>query len=279
MELCGSLSLETLGSVLPVFQALFPYDVYLDISDREHFIYVAQPQSFKLDVKVGDDITPGSMAAEMLSTGRPTYARVTQETTLYGVPYIAKGLPLIKENSVIGTMTLAMNVDDLEQMEALSQRLLKFLDQSNIKVQELTSSAEELAATATEMIRQGESTQQESSNMFKSISEVQKIAQQSHVLSINTSIEASRMGQAGRSFLVISQHMLDLAATSLNSSRSINDGLNRFQSDLKTTLDSLTVIDQVAQQQAADISALAEATSQVTGFAEDFGKISLFKFD
>jgi len=278
VELSDHLTLDVVGLALPIFQALFPYDVYLDLTDRERTLFVVQARSFHLDVAVGDPVRPGSMAAEMLATGQPAYARATAETTMFGFPYIAKGIPLTQRGSVIGTLSLAMNVDDLEQMESLSKRLLGFLEQSNAKVRELSASAQELAATAAGMIKQGEITQQESVQMYKTLTEVQKLARQSHVLSINTSIEASRLGQSGRSFLVIAQNMQNLAAVSLESSRAIDEGLNRFQADLQATLDSLSMINEVVQRQASDINSLAEASSEVAQVAAAFGRISLFQF-
>lgn len=279
MELSPQLTLDQIGLALPVFQALFPYDVYIDVSDRERFVYVAQAQGFQLDVKPGDPIPRGSMAEKMFATGKPTAARATRETTLFGFPYIARGIPLLQDGVVIGTMSLAMNVDDMEKMEELSKRLLNFLEVSNQRIQELSAGSQELAATATQMIDEGEVTRRESQKMLASLSEVQKIAKQSHVLSINTSIEAARLGDAGRSFQVISQYMQNLASSSLEAGDTIDKGLTSFQADLSATLNSLGSINHVVQRQTVDIVEMANAGREVEGLAEALSQISLFNFD
>lgn len=278
LELISPLTLEALGAALPIFQALFPYDVYIDLTDREHFRYVAQAQSFRLSVKVGDTIPKGSMAEEMFRTGQSTFVRATRETTLFGFPYIARGIPIFEKGEVAATMSLAMNVDDMERMEELSGKLLEYLENMNLRIQELSAGAQQMSSTATQMIQQGEVTQKESLQMRSSLAEVQKLAQQSHVLSINTSIEAARLGTAGQSFLVISQHMQNLANSSLESSKSINNGLGHFQTNLQATLESLGSINTVVQNQASDISSLATNSREVEVLAQNLSNISLFNF-
>lgn len=278
LELTPPLTLPALGAALPIFQALFPYDVYIDLTDREHFLYVAQARGFSLSVHAGDPIPRGSMAEEMFRTGQPTFTRVTRETTLFGFPYIARGIPIFQEGQVIATMSLAMNVDDMERIEELSGKLVEYLANTNLRIQELSAGAEQMAATATKMIQQGELTQQESHQMLSSLAEVQKLAQQSNVLSINTSIEAARLGSEGQSFLVISQYMQDLANSSLESSKTINKGLEHFQGNLRATLESLDSIHSVVQNQASDIASLAATSQEVEVLAHNLSTISLFNF-
>jgi len=278
LELTPPLTLPTLGAALPIFQALFPYDVYMDITDRQQFLYVCQAKSFTLSVKAGDPIPQGSMAEEMFRTGKPTFARATRETTLFGFPYIARGIPIFENGEVVATMSLAMNVDDMERMEELSQRLAEYLEQISNRTKELSVGAEELATTASAMIKQGESTQKESHQMASSLEEVQKLAQQSNVLSINTSIEAARLGNAGRSFLVIAQYMQDLANSSLESSKTINKGLELFQENLEATLESLNAINSTVQKQALDIASLAKSSQEIEVLSHDLANISLFYF-
>jgi len=218
------------------------------------------------------------MAEEMFRTGKPTFARATRETTLFGFPYIARGIPIFENGEVVATMSLAMNVDDMERMEELSQRLAEYLEQISNRTKELSVGAEELATTASAMIKQGESTQKESHQMASSLEEVQKLAQQSNVLSINTSIEAARLGNAGRSFLVIAQYMQDLANSSLESSKTINKGLELFQENLEATLESLNAINSTVQKQALDIASLAKSSQEIEILAHDLANISLFNF-
>jgi len=59
------------------------------------------------------------------------------------------------------------------------------------------------------------------------LNEVQAISIQSHILAINTAIEASRAGESGASFRVISQEMRSLAANSSAVAESIRQGLAR----------------------------------------------------
>jgi methyl-accepting chemotaxis protein len=59
------------------------------------------------------------------------------------------------------------------------------------------------------------------------LSEVQAISTQSNILAINTAIEASRAGESGASFRVISQEMRSLSASSSAVANSIHLGLSR----------------------------------------------------
>lgn len=96
------------------------------------------------------------------------------------------------------------------------------------------------------------------------LNEVQAISMQSHILAINTAIEASRAGESGASFRVISQEMRSLAANSSSVADSIHQGLSRT---------SLVVEDGIASSISAsstELDAAVHASSSIQTMINNF---------
>ncbi|MEA9393217.1 methyl-accepting chemotaxis protein [Acerihabitans sp. TG2] len=96
------------------------------------------------------------------------------------------------------------------------------------------------------------------------LDEVQAIGMQSHILAINTAIEASRAGESGASFRVISQEMRALAANSSTVASSIHQGLSRT---------SLVVEDGIASSisaSSAEMDAAVHASSSIQTMINNF---------
>ena len=80
--------------------------------------------------------------------------------------------------------------------------------------------------------------------LMSNIKEIQQVAQQTHILSINSSIEAARVGSVGAGFAVIAKHIQELA----NESSAANDHSERQMNEL------VVMINDIAGVRTADIA-------------------------
>ncbi len=103
------------------------------------------------------------------------------------------------------------------------------------------------------------------------ISEVQKtsrilteISAQSGVLAINAAIEAARVGDAGRSFVVIADEIRKISDNAKKSSDNIEDALRGLQKDMQMALKALFQMKNYLENQEFAISQLSQNIENIT---------------
>lgn len=97
---------------------------------------------------------------------------------------------------------------------------------------------------------------------------VQTISMQSHLLSINAAIEASRAGASGQAFKVVAQEVRALAANSHGAAARIGGSLTRIRAILKDGLE------QNAAKLSCDLEHIAETAQAVTQLQSSFDRMS-----
>jgi methyl-accepting chemotaxis protein len=97
---------------------------------------------------------------------------------------------------------------------------------------------------------------------------VQTISMQSHLLSINAAIEASRAGAAGQAFKVVADEVRGLAANSHAAATRIGGSLARINDMLRQGLE------QNAAQSACDLGHISETAQAVTRLRTSFDRIA-----
>ncbi len=120
-----------------------------------------------------------------------------------------------------------------------------------------------------ESIREAVKELQEQSNAIGNIMDsVQDIADQSHILAVNASIEAARAGDHGRGFTVVSQEIKSLAEQSKDSTnrvRSILEGTrDRIESVLTATGEAGKAVDEGLSQGAIASQSLSRLSESVS---------------
>lgn len=104
------------------------------------------------------------------------------------------------------------------------------------------------------------------------VSEVQKIASQINLLSLNAAIEAARAGESGRGFAVVADEVRKLANFSAQIGEQINSSVNEFGDQLKAAIgQARTSVTKSHNQQRQNIDVIDSTMEQI---ATELGSIS-----
>ena len=137
-----------------------------------------------------------------------------------------------------------LQIDDLNQIvESMQQTSLSIADAAKT-----TREASEQAAAAARLVRDGRQRMElmvqsargieEDSKRINRISDaITRIANETHMLSLNASIEAARAGDHGRGFAVVAEQVGQLAEDSAQSSAEIQALAKQVESDAARSLD------------------------------------------
>jgi len=178
---------------------------------------------------------------------------------------IAGPMELSRPMSRVAAAVLSSWLKELEHQQALAgttAQVGRALDALTGKV----ASAAEIAHGA---LRRTEAASSAAGERLAAVDEslraVQGISQQSRMLAINASVEATRAGDGGRAFGIIAREMLTLADDARAAS-------NRIQGTLKDVGGAVTALDQAGQASADEasrlVSALGEVVQQLEGLRD-----------
>ncbi len=108
-----------------------------------------------------------------------------------------------------------------------------------------------------------------SEQIIKILSSVKAIADQTKLIGLNASIEAARVGEAGRVFSVVASEIRNMSQNSKETAVNIEKLTNEIQDSLKKTIEiSQSTLENV-EQQAAGIEETTASTEEVLNITND----------
>lgn len=167
-----------------------------------------------------------------------------------------------------GTGKQEQAVSDLKQiMEQLTQELNKSAESSSEIFVETGMTTEKIKETQSQMTLLQESMKkisEMSMKIEKIIDEINSIAQQTNMLSLNASIEAARAGDTGKGFAVVAAQVGELAA---RSSKAAKDTYDLISSSLQAVEEGQNITEQT-------VSVFSNVATNIEKSMKDVGEIT-----
>lgn len=101
------------------------------------------------------------------------------------------------------------------------------------------------------------------------VTDINSIASQTNLLSLNASIEAARAGEAGRGFAVVAEEIGNLSRGSAESSAKINEVIGRSLQSVERGKDLVTKTRDIIQESANYSSASTEKVDDIVNFVDE----------
>jgi hypothetical protein len=137
---------------------------------------------------------------------------------------------------------------------------------------EVNASAEEIATSAMEMTKSSEDVMKSSTNILNIMGIVTNLAEQTHLLALNASIEAGRAGEYGRGFAVVAEEVRKLANESKDVVSNTGDEINQIINKINITFENMQEISASAEEQTASMEEISATANRLEALAEELKK-------
>ncbi len=185
--------------------------------------------------------------------------------------FIKKNLTEITQDLTENSTKEDFNTDFDNNSKKILQNLEQHLEQNEKDFFNTNKAFNLLDENKIKTLTSAENAEKSLDTFISGISEVQKtsrilteISGQSGVLAINAAIEAARVGDAGRSFVVIADEIRKISDNAKKSSDNIEDALRGLQKDMQMALKALFQMKNYLENQEFAISQLSQNIENIT---------------
>lgn len=186
-----------------------------------------------------------------------------------GAQHLAEGAQSLADGTVEQSNALSDLTKMIGDIAANSQKAVMITEESYAKALMFQKTAETGRQEMSELLKAMDRISDTSSKIEKIISEIEDIADQTNLLSLNAAIEAARAGDAGRGFAVVAEHIRKLATESANSAVNTRHLIQNSMKEIHTGNEITKRTSQTLLQVVEGINTLAEQVKAVnTGVIE-----------
>lgn len=260
-----SKKIESLLTVLPLLKELTGQDMRLGLCDTETCIGIWEADGFRLPggIRVGDKITKDfGVLVDVLESGKTIGGPLPKE--VLGIPVMDIVTPIYEDGNIVGLVMYTSSREEKTQIIESSQTLNEALHTTQGEVEVVAEGINSLAETINNIKDAAFFVQQQAEKVSGLIRSIEGSASKSNILALNASIEAARVGEAGRGFSVVANEMGKLAKISGTSAKEISESLSGIFKELNSIADELGNAQGVANTQSSSVSEIKNNLNNIT---------------
>lgn len=263
---------EMLNSILQtmeLYQATYPEDACLVLTDTEKIIGYLPGKEIDLKILVGDPLTKfeGSVTIKSFRTGKVVQEERGPE--LFGFPYVSSATPIFENGKLVGVLAAIVSNKKIEALRSGANELSAAIEQMFATTEEVTKASDDVAGRLQELSAESKSMTEDIQQIHSILSFVQEIANQSNLLGLNAAIEAARAGEHGRGFTVVANEIRKMADKSKESAKKIQEQLSQVQGAIERMNESIQQIAAYTEEHSASMQELNSTFSYISKVAQN----------
>lgn len=265
---------DLIVKLAPIIQEMVPMDCTIGVADREKLVCYLPGEDINLGIKPGDMIVKGSGMHGAINTGRTFDTVVPKEA--YGVSYKSRGLPLKDDKGqIVGAVAFGLSLKNQEALIEVAQNVAASTQQTSTTVEELASSAQQLAGSQEVLESLGREVLEQVKKTDVILGFIHEVADTSNLLGLNAAIEAARAGEHGRGFSVVAEEIRKLSIKSAQAVKEIRDILAIINDKVLVMSEKVVEAAALSEEQAAATEEISAAMQELSTSAGKLEEVAL----
>ncbi len=270
---------EAIARFIPLIVDLYQEDCAVALLDEEGYnLAEAVTPGFPVPppCKLGERCGLDSPAFEAQKEGK-TRAFVFEKggANPFGITFKSIIVPVMgPEGGCIGTINVAKSLDISSRIKDAADRMSSALEESMASVDEITNSAQDMAAEMGQVQGIVENTENLIVQANTLLGGISNVASRSNLLALNAAIEAARAGEAGRGFSVVAEEMRKLAQNSAESADEIKTSLGDISASMQNVVNLVNTSTDVAATQAGATEEIMATFNELSESARELADIA-----
>jgi len=269
MAMSDDVIMEKAASACDLIFELFNGESTVILIDAEKVVRVQEGHKLATGLKTGVIMPEGTLAREVVRTGKRIVKEVPANQSKFGFDYISRSIPIRGLDGVVcGSLTLNSTNEKEVILREVSAQLKEMSIQTNLASQDIADAAGTLAEAVTDLKEKTQETKKEVTTIVDVIDLIKQIASQTNLLALNAAIEAARVGENGKGFAVVAEEVRKLAQNTGSSVKNMSSNLRRILEFMETISNKVSMLDQLVQHQAAATEEITASMSEIGTCAE-----------
>jgi Mg2+ and Co2+ transporter CorA len=244
------------------FPKFFEDEISFILTDREKVLKCIESEHMKKFIEEGERIPKDDILNKAMNSGKIQTITTDKASTGFSIRVV--GIPIIdKKGNIVGAVSYGRSLKNSDDILQSSQLLVSIMKSLSSKSEVITEKINEVTSLNNNVLSDIENTLQYVNKTDDIVKFVSKIANQTRLLGLNASIEAARVGDAGKGFGVVASEIKKLANSSAESLIEIKDVINSIQESIKEIQGITINTVNVSKEQNEAISKIVESVSKL----------------
>jgi hypothetical protein len=224
--------LECFYHIIDQLPNFFEDEISFMLADRTKILKYVESEHMSSFCKAGDPIPEGDILLQAISSGQ--IKSITTDRSTFGFSIRVVAIPIHdNNNNIVGAVSYGRSLKNSNDMIELSKVLVSAVNNLNDKSNIIKSKINLIANSNDNIISEVQSASHHVKATDDIINFIKGIANQTRLLGLNASIEAARVGEAGRGFGVVASEIRKLSTSSSESINEINNVIKSIQGSVK----------------------------------------------
>jgi methyl-accepting chemotaxis protein len=264
--------LQSMVQAAEIIQRVNVFDCSVTICDAAGIIiYYLSPATFKVNLAVGDKVSPTGALAACLNTGQRQ--QVIMQKELFGTAVKVIVEPICEDGNLIGVIGLSINLSTQNTLREASQTIAAMSEEIMATTEELSAAADLFAKDLEKLRVKGETIMTKIVQTDSILRFVSDVANNSNLLGLNAAIEAARAGETGRGFAVVAGEIRKMAENSSDAVKDIKDTLTAIHQETAEVVSTINNAANFGERQATGVSEITVSMQQLASTAVNIEKI------
>ncbi|MCR5222383.1 MAG: hypothetical protein K6D90_05935 [Lachnospiraceae bacterium] len=231
--------LQSFINTIPVIKDAFGMDIMMSITDGNQFLAYWPGKKMVADIHVGDPLSHEDPMWTSFTTGKKLQQICPAD--VYGFAFKAITIAIKDGAEIVGTMGIAISMENETYTTEASNRLLESAEKIQSEIGEAKKCNDSIKESSAVINDSTERIIENVTDVESFANSIQKISSKTNMLSLNASIEAARVGEAGKGFGVVANEMNKLANDIKDASGKILEIIEQFGGDINLMKENLDV--------------------------------------